>query len=222
MECRYFTFESITAIALDTRLGCMNENPAPDVLRNIVAVNFIVEHFPEILFSFPWWKVMPRRWNKLYRDCEDNHHTAADFIKAKIDAAIKRVEENLNHLDGLNDISVLEKMIIKNGPKSPITYVMAFDMVFAGIDTTGNTLSFLVYHLSRNPDKQENLRREILGFGGKNLTAHDLEHMPFFKACLQESFRMTPTANMMARVLPQDTVIGGYKIPRGDLKFFSF
>ena len=102
---------------------------------------------------------MPKRWNKFYRTCEDNHHIAADFIKAKIDAAIQRVEEKKDHLDSLNEISVLEKMIIKNGPKSPITYVMAFDMVFAGIDTTGNKLAFLVYHLSRNPDKQEKLHQ---------------------------------------------------------------
>jgi len=40
-------------------------------------------------------------------------------------------------------------MILKNGPDSPIAYVMAFDMVIAGIDTTGNTLAFLIYNLSR-------------------------------------------------------------------------
>jgi cytochrome P450 len=45
-------------------------------------------------------------------------------------------------------------MILKNGPNSPIPYVMAFDMVIAGIDTTGNTLAFLLYNLAKNPDKQ--------------------------------------------------------------------
>ena len=216
MDCRHFTFESITTIALDTRLGCMDENPSPDVERNINAINYIVEHFPELLFGFPWWKVMPKRWNKLYKTCEDNHHIAADFIKAKIDAAIQRVEEKKERLDILNDISVLEKMIIKNGPNSTITYVMAFDMIFGGIDTTGNKLAFLVYHLSRNQDKQEKLRQEIQSFGHSNLTVQDVGQMSYFKACLQESFRLTPIANMMARVLPQDSVIGGHKIPAGD------
>ena len=28
-------------------------------------------------------------------------------------------------------------------------------MIFGGIDTTGNTLGFLLYHLAANPDKQE-------------------------------------------------------------------
>ena len=193
----------------------MDENPSPDVERNIDAINYLVEHFPELLYGIPWWKMMPKRWNKFYRTCEDNHHIAADFIKAKIDAAIQRVEEKKDHLDSLNEISVLEKMIIKNGPNSPITYVMAFDMVIAGIDTTGNTLSFLIYNLSRNPDKQDKLRQEIQQFGKSNLTVQNVGQMPYFRACLQESFRLTPTENVMPRVLPQETVIGGHKIPAG-------
>ena len=39
----------------------------------------------------------------------------------------------------------------RNGPESQITQVMATDMVNAGIDTTGNTLAFLIYNLARNP-----------------------------------------------------------------------
>ena len=40
-------------------------------------------------------------------------------------------------------------------------------MIFGGIDTTGNTLGFLLYHLAANPDKQEILRRECLSVGNK-------------------------------------------------------
>lgn len=215
MDCRHYTFESITAIALDTRVGCMDANPHPEAEKNIDAINYLVENFPQLLYGFPWWKFMPKRWNKFYRTCEDNHNIAADFIKAMIDAAIKRLEGQKEHLDSLNEVSILEKMIIKNGPNSPITYVMAFDMVFAGIDTTGNKLAFLVSHLSKNPDKQEILRQEILSFGRSNLTVQDVGKMPYFKACLQESFRLTPIANALGRILPEDSVIGEYKVPAG-------
>jgi len=221
MNCRHYTFESITAIALDTRIGCLQQNPPPEAEKIIDAINYLVEHFPELLYGFPWWKIMPRRWNKFYRTCEDNHHIAADFIKSMIDAAIQRAEQNMDKLGDLNEVSVLEKMIIKNGPNSPVSYVMAFDMVFAGIDTTGNKLSFLVSHLSRNQDKQEKLRQEIQSFGHSNLTVQDLGQMPYFKACLQESFRMTPIANMMARIVPQDSIIGGYKVPAGDINLLT-
>ena len=215
MMSHLFAFESITAIALDTRLGCLNEKLSPDLERNLDATKVLVERFPELLYGIPWWKVLPPRWSKLYRTCEDSVHVVADFVKGKIDAAIKKVDENKDHLADQAEISILEKMIIKNGPNSPITYVMAFDMVIAGIDTTGNTLSFLIYNLSRNPDKQEKLRQEIQQFGQSSLTVQNVGQMPYFRACLQESFRLTPTVNVMSRVLPQETVIGGHKIPAG-------
>ena len=39
--------------------------------------------------------------------------------------------------DDINEMSVLEKLIIRNGPKSTYPLVTAIDMIFAGIDTTG-------------------------------------------------------------------------------------
>lgn len=215
MKAHLYAFENVTAFALDTRLGCLSTKPSLDAEKNIKAINVLVERFPELLFGFPWYKVLPKQWSELYRTCEHNLNIAADFIKSKIDAAIQRLDEKKEHLEDQMDISILEKMIIKNGPKSPIPYVMAFDLVFAGIDTTGNTLSFLIYNLSRNPDKQEKLRREIQNFGHHVLTVQDVGQMPYFKACLQESFRLTPTLNSLIRVLPQDTAIGGHKIPAG-------
>ncbi len=51
--------------------------------------------------------------------------------------------------DSDREVSVLEKLILKEGPGSNIPVVMAFDMVIAGIDTTGNTGGFLLYNLSK-------------------------------------------------------------------------
>lgn len=80
-------------------------------------------------------------------------------------------------------MSVLEKMILRNGPQSPIPLVTAIDMIFAGIDTTGNTLASLLYHLANNPEKQEKLRLEYAE--KKQLS----DTFPYFQACLQESLR---------------------------------
>ncbi len=41
----------------------------------------------------------------------------------------------------------------------------------------------------RNPEKQEKLRQEVERFGHENLTAVDIGHMKYFRACLNESFR---------------------------------
>ena len=71
--------------------------------------------------------------------------------------------------------------------------------------------------MARNPEKQEKLRQEILSFGNEDMTAQDIGQMRYFRACLQESFRMNPTIANMIRVLPNDTVIRGYNIPAGTM-----
>ena len=40
--------------------------------------------------------------------------------------------------------------LTKNEANSPIPHVMASDMFFAGIETTGNAIGFLLYNLSVN------------------------------------------------------------------------
>ena len=117
----------------------------------------------------------------------------------------------------IDDLSVLDKLIQRNGVDSALTYVMAFDMVIAGIDTTGNALAFLVYQLARNPEKQEQLRKEISGLKRDSLRPQDLGQMKYFRACFQESLRIVPTAANMIRILPKDTIIRGYNVPAGTM-----
>jgi len=67
---------------------------------------------------------------------------------------------------------------------------MAMDMMLAGIDTTGSVLCFLIYHLAKNPEKQEMLRKEVNSFGGGSLSAQNIGVMKYFRACLQVYLRI--------------------------------
>jgi len=132
--------------------------------------------------------------------------------KEKIFEAIKKHE-----VDGSLEGTVLEKMIERCGKDSPLPVVMANDALFAGIDTTGNTAAFILYHLATNPDKQEILYQEILkvvGSDGK-MTEEALAEMRYLKACQQESARIAPVALGTARSAGQDMVLSGHQIPKG-------
>ena len=116
--------------------------------------------------------------------------------REKIDEAIKKHEQ-----DGSLEGTILEKMIARCGSDSDIPTVMANDALLAGVDTTGNTAAFLIYHLSTNPDKQEKLYEEIvnvIGTDGK-MTERALTEMRYLKACQTESARILPVIDGTTR-----------------------
>lgn len=150
------------------------------------------------------WRFFPPRWNKGYREAQDNLNILLDFGKKHIQEATARMDLESNSIHK----SILQKMIERNGTESSYPLVMALDLIFGGIDTTGNTLGFLLYHLSVNPQKQEILRKECQEIG-PHLTVKDLNQFKYLKACIQETFRLTPTVSMLVRMLQEDVVIQG-------------
>ena len=118
-------------------------------------------------------------------------------------------------------MSVLEKLIMKCGPDSQIPFVMAFDMVGAGVDSTGNTLGFALYNLAAHPDKQETLREEILSHD-ENITEKTLNSLRYLKAFLKESSRVYPLAIGGGRTVEKGFILNGYQIPDGtQLSWFA-
>ena len=138
---------------------------------------------------------------------------------------INNAKENIT-VDSSKDrdkMSVLEKLITKCGKDSQIPVVMAMDAMMAGIDTTGNTSTFLLYHLASNPDKQEILFQEINEkLGDRRLTPKLLGELKYLRATQQENQRMFPVAGGLGRLTQQDIVCSGFKIPKGTRVIFAF
>ena len=99
--------------------------------------------------------------------------------------------------------SVLEKLILSNDGELDIPVVMAIDGMMAGIDTTGNTVSFLLYHLAINPEAQEKLHKEIMKEIGEEgpVTESGLKRMKYLKACLQASILSSDIANDLSSMI---------------------
>ena len=167
----------------------------------------------------PSWKLLPPRWNKAYRQAQDNLDILLEFGKEQVENAKQRMKSKKS--DNLDEMSVLQKMVKRNGQQSTYPLVMAIDLIFAGIDTTGNTLGFLMYNLATNPEKQEKLRKECQSLD-KNLTVKDLNQLRYLKACIQETNRLTPTIAMNGRVIAEDMTLHGYHIPKGSMVMWNY
>lgn len=75
-----------------------------------------------------------------------------------------------------------------------------------------------LYHLAKNPDKQETLRQEIfknLPERNSKLTNDSLNNLPYMRACLKEALRMNPVLVGNARTTGRDLVLNGYQVPKG-------
>jgi cytochrome P450 len=96
------------------------------------------------------------------------------------------------------------------------------DHLLAGVDTTSDTLMFLIWALSlpKNTNFQEKLIEEVTLMSPLTLdsrgipTADATGKLPYLDAVIKETLRLyAPLPASEPRSLPVDTVIDGYKIP---------
>ena len=106
---------------------------------------------------------------------------------------------------------MLEKLVERAGPDSQIPLVIALDAIMAGIDTTGTTLAFLLYHLAVNPDIQERLYNEVVEVVGEKgrVTEARLKKLRYLKSCVQESESMKPAIAGISRKTQHSFMVSG-------------
>lgn len=109
--------------------------------------------------------------------------------------------------------SFIERLV-RNGDLSndEISEVSA-PLLMAGVDTTTYIMCWLYLNLAMNPTAQDKLAQELEDvLGGADLTtAQQLEALPYLRACIRESHRLTPGTPISVKVLEQDVdlVVGG-------------
>jgi cytochrome P450 len=87
-------------------------------------------------------------------------------------------------------------------------------IVFAGHDTTAMTLTWIFYHLSRDPQIEAKLRAEIEQVLGDRLpTLDDLEHMPYTEMVIQEALRLYPPVYVTVRENLEEDSWQDYTLP---------
>ncbi|XP_064401044.1 1,25-dihydroxyvitamin D(3) 24-hydroxylase, mitochondrial-like [Halichondria panicea] len=117
---------------------------------------------------------------------------------------------------------MLEQWLREKKMSTEEAVALSASMLIAGIHTTANQSTFLLFELARNPEVQERLHQEIQSVVGERPpTAQDLEAMPYLRGCIKESFRVRSTVPGFPRVLNEDAIIHGYHVPAGVTLFYS-
>jgi len=90
------------------------------------------------------------------------------------------------------------------------------EIMLGAVDTTSNTMQWVLYHLAAEPEIQEKLHQEVMeATEGRHPTNQDLQNMPYLKAIIKEVLRLYPVAGANIRVTQEDLELRGYQIPKG-------
>ncbi|MBR8641316.1 cytochrome P450 [Streptomyces tuirus] len=92
----------------------------------------------------------------------------------------------------------------------------AITLLTGAIETTGTTLAWTLYELTRHPDIEQRLRSELEGVCHERPLRHeDLDHLPYARQVLQEAVRKYGPAWMVTRTATRDIDLGGHRVPEG-------
>jgi len=95
-------------------------------------------------------------------------------------------------------------------------------LILAAVDTTAHAMSWLLYHLARTPQAQDDLFQELSPLlNGGPLLKHHMKDVTYLKACLKESSRITPVTGAHQRTINSDLIAQGYLLPAGTFIEFS-
>lgn len=93
--------------------------------------------------------------------------------------------------------------------------------MFAGTDTVGNALMVGTFHLLRQPDTLQKLKKELSSawpsLNGVEPKLRDLEKLPYLNAVVKESLRVSSgvVAGLLRVVPPTGARIAGVAVPPG-------
>lgn len=89
------------------------------------------------------------------------------------------------------------------------------DFIAAGIETLANTLIFILSYITNSPDNILQRINDEFEHCSSDIDSNDLAQAVYTKACLQETYRICPTAFCLARILQEDTYLSGYQVKTG-------
>ncbi|XP_036427126.1 1,25-dihydroxyvitamin D(3) 24-hydroxylase, mitochondrial [Colossoma macropomum] len=207
-ELNKWSFETICFVLYDKRFGLLQETVDEEAMDFITAIKTMMSTFGTMM-------VTPVELHKSLNTRTWQEHTAAwdrifSTAKLYIDKKLKR------HSNGQSEDFLCD--IYHNSPLTKKElYAATTELQVGGVETTANSTLWAIFNLSRNPQAQDKLLKEIREVvpPGETPCAEHIKNMPYLKACLKESMRVSPSVPFTSRTLDKDTVLGDYTLPKG-------
>lgn len=228
MQC--YAFDVIGIITFSKRLGFLDKGE--DIKGVISALEDHVTYASQLgIYSWLHKYVYPVR-NWLSGPAGTGRAYVMEFTK---DCIADHEEKRTKGIpvDGAEDnetrVDILTKFFKKHAqdPKAFTMHHLAMGCVsnmVAGSETTGNSLSGILYYLLKTPQTFQKLRQEIderkkQGKIGRFVPFKEAQEMPYLQAVIKEALRLHPSVGVpFERVVPPGGAqIGDYFFPEGTI-----
>ena len=217
-----WSFESVAEMLFDKRFGCLEPEMNEEAQTFIKAVGDFLHNFMGVDLLPTWfYKIYETQQLKKFLSSLDTMYEYAEmFIQRRLRDL---EEEQKKQSRGSSGSSESEKagffeFLLSSGKLTKDDLLATvIDVLFAGVDTTSNTMQWVLYMMAKNPDKQDILRQEVLSvLGDATLaTPTTLAQMPYLKAWVRETLRLYPVLCVIPRRPTEDFTLREYLIPGG-------
>ncbi|KAG4165852.1 hypothetical protein ERO13_A13G092300v2 [Gossypium hirsutum] len=174
-----------------------------------------------------WPKVtrvlLQKRWKEFYKALEKQERVLVRLIRARKKAKDER-SLNKNGLDDGHILAYVDTLLDLQLPeeKRKLTekeiVSLSSEFLNGGTDTISTALQWIMANMVKYPHVQEKLFMEIKGVVGKGereVKEDDLQKMPYLKAVILEGLRRHPPGHfLLPHTVREDTVLGGYLVPK--------
>lgn len=159
----------------------------------------------------PYWRVFERPADREMK-------RAIDSLRATVQAILREGDDSGpdNLLRRLQQARLAEGS--RRGLSEQELFANVVAMLFAGEDTTANTLGWMIHYLATHPEVQDRMRQEIDEVLGDATRVEDPQAaagLRYITAAFIETLRLRPVAPMMFLETNEDMRLGDHEIPAG-------
>ena len=174
--------------------------------------------FRRVMSPLPAWLPLPGE-RGLGVHLATLHRAVQDFI-AQARARLERDPSLRGRPTNLIEAMIVARDTAGSGLEDSDVAGNVLTMLLAGEDTTANTLAWMIWLLSCNPQalaRASDEARAVVGAAGLPERYEQLAALPFVEACANETMRLKPVAPLIVAQAVRDSVVAGIEIPRGQL-----
>ncbi|KAK5579782.1 hypothetical protein RB653_009469 [Dictyostelium firmibasis] len=145
-----------------------------------------------------------------------------DYFEKKLESI--KINENINNEDKTTKNNPLIEDYYKKYLEGSIHHdsiiLPILDIILAGVDTTSNTICFIMARLINNPEMQDKIYEEIMrndvDNNSNNVSFSDHLKYPYIVSIMNETYRYYAMISITEpNMTTEDVVVNGYKIAKG-------